>query len=193
MDDSASGTVAYHYRRMHDRILSLVDDLTATQLAWRPLPAGHSINWTLWHLARRSDYLQASLPSINVTLAARLGPGRQIWDEEELAARWGVSLDALEGREVGRSIAGDVADGSAPPNDDRLLDYARRAFAAVERAVGAVDDAVFRSQCARESPQVPADAATVGDVILLHLVHHSQHVGEIACLRGLQGLRGTTR
>jgi hypothetical protein len=47
-----------------------------------------------------------------------------------------------------------------------------------------------RAGAVRGAPVVGSTgAATVGDALLDHLTHSNRHVGEIACLRGLQGLR----
>ncbi len=70
-----------------------------------------------------------------------------------------------------------------------LLAYARRAFALAEQAVDAVDDPLFRAP--DTTATAVGRAATVGDAILAHLVHDNRHLGEIECLRGLQGLSGT--
>jgi hypothetical protein len=91
----------------------------------------------------------------------------------------------------------EAAAGLALPDRETLLDYARRALAAVERAAGVVDDEQWLEPDATSRAyhaglgQEPPDSATVGSAILEHLAHENRHLGEIECLRGAQGLRGT--
>ena len=77
------------------------------------------------------------------------------------------------------------------PGKADLLDYARRAFAATERALAALTDDDLRTPNALEAGGAHAATPTIGDAILTHLTHTNRHLGEIECLRGLQGLRGT--
>ena len=74
----------------------------------------------------------------------------------------------------------------------RRLGMSRQVWEAeglAERAVDAVDDQQFRQPNALE--QAGPDTPTVGRALLAHLTHDNRHLGEIECLRGLQGLRGT--
>jgi hypothetical protein len=78
-----------------------------------------------------------------------------------------------------------LAAGLPLPPKDVLVAYARRAFAAAEAAIAAIDDAeLLRDRT--DQPGTP-----VGRAILVHIVHDNRHLGEIECLRGLLGLKGT--
>lgn len=191
MDQQVAGMLGFHYRRTYDRVLALIDDLSDAQLAWRPAPAGHSIAWNLWHLARWSDYLQATIPGMTPALGASLGPGRQVWEAQDLAGRWGLPAAALGAHETGMLMSDEVAAGLALPGKAALLDYARLAFAAAERAVAAIDDGQLLAPNDLEAAASPDSPRTVGDAIITYLTHTNRHLGEIECLRGLQGLRGT--
>jgi hypothetical protein len=87
--------------------------------------------------------------------------------------------------------ADEAATRVAFPARDALFDYVRRAFAAAERAVGAIDDVELTRPNALEGAGVASGRARVGDAVTAHLEHSNRHLGEIACLRGLLGLRGT--
>jgi hypothetical protein len=186
-----AAVLASHFRGTYDRVLRLVDDLSDGQLSWRPGPASRSIGWNLWHLGRWTDHLQASIPSMTDALAERLGAGRQVWDSEELAARWSLESDQLGEHETGMLMADDAATRVVLPARDALFDYVRLAFAAAERAVGAIDDVELTRPNALEGAGVASSRARVGDAVTAHLEHNSRHLGEITCLRGLLGLRGT--
>jgi hypothetical protein len=191
MPTGPAAILAAHFRRTYDRVLRVVDDLSESQLSWRPGPAAHSIGWNLWHLARWTDHLQASIPAMTPALAERLGPGRQLWEADELAARWGLEPGQLGQHETGMLMADDAAARLALPARNALFDYVRRAFAAAERAVGAIDDVELTRPNALERAGEAASQATVGDAVTAHLEHNNRHLGEIECLRGLLGLRGT--
>jgi hypothetical protein len=186
METAAAAIVALRYRQSHDRILRLLDDLTEMQLTWHPPGGVHAIGWIVWHLARWADHLQAHLCESTPELLQRLGPGQQTWVTEGLAARWGLDPAALGADETGMLMGDDAAASLALPGKAILIDYARRAFALAERSVDAVDDRQFVAL--RGPAEQPT---TVGDTVLAHLVHDNRHLGEIECLRGLQGLVGT--
>jgi len=187
----ATAILVAHFRRTYDRVLRVVDDLSEAQLGWRPTPRAHSIGWNLWHLARWTDHLQASVPSMTAVLTERLGPARQIWAADELAARWGLEASELGQHETGMLMADEGAARLALPTRDVLFDYLRRAFPAAERAIGAIDDVELTRPNALELAGNPSSRLTVGDAVTAHLEHNSRHLGEIECLRGLLGLPGT--
>ena len=43
------------FARISEGTESVLDDLTAEQLAWRPGPAANPIGWLVWHLLRVQD------------------------------------------------------------------------------------------------------------------------------------------
>ena len=82
----------------HELIVKVTSDLSDEQLRRRPADVAPSVSpsiaWHLWHIARWADFLQASLPGMAPELERRLGPGRQVWEVEGLAARWGLAAAA---------------------------------------------------------------------------------------------------
>lgn len=174
------------YRRENRRVLSLVEDLVDDQMAWQPTPAAHSIAFNLWHLARWADSLQEKIPRMTPELGRRLGPSQQIWKTESLAQRWGLDPASLGWDESGMGMDESAAAGLRLPGKELLLDYARRAFAAAERAVDAVDDEQF--PVIYRSPHEWEGERPVGRYLVAHLAHVSFHLGQMACLCRAQGL-----
>jgi hypothetical protein len=180
-----AGIVAFHCRRTHERVLALVADLSDEQVAWRPPAHPHSIAFNLWHLARWTDHLQAIIPAMTPELARRLGPGRELWQAEGLAAAWGFTAADLGHDETGILMDDSAAAALPLPAKAILVEYARRAFAAAGEAVAAIDDEQFARL------QAINPTSTVGSAVLAYLTPDNRHLGEIEFLRGLQGLAGT--
>src|SRR3712207_4513797 len=109
MDKTPMDVISHYYRESHERVLRLVEDLTEEQLAWQLAPNTTSIAFHLWHLARWADHLQAAIPGMTPELRRRLGSGRQLWDEEDLAAQWGMNAATLGYAETGMLMDDDTA------------------------------------------------------------------------------------
>jgi hypothetical protein len=92
-----TSAVAYRVAQAHSLLLKVTSDLTDEQLKRRPAQVppeiAPSIAWHLWHIARWADLVQASIPGMTGELGRRLGPGAQIWESEDLAARWGFNAE----------------------------------------------------------------------------------------------------
>lgn len=196
MTRTTAATIADAYRETHERILALFERLDDEELAWRPATTTPSAAFSLWHLARWADHLQATLPTMTPELGRRLGTRPQIWVAEGFAARWGLESGTLGYEETGMLLDDESAARLRFPNRAELLDYARRAFAAAEAAVALVDEAQFG---AFEQPAatdevgaaLQASSATVGGAIVSHLTHDNRHLGMLECLVGLRGRPGT--
>jgi hypothetical protein len=72
------------------------------------------------------------------------------------------------------------------PEQSRVIDYARRAFAFAEDAIAAIPDDLMLV-VAKNDP----DGDTNLDNVVIYLEHLSRHLGMIESIRGLQGLSGT--
>ena len=196
MTQSTAAAVARVYRETHERVLALAGRLDDDELVWRPGPTSPSVAFTLWHLARWADHLQATLPKMTRELGEKLGARPQLWLADNLAARWGLEAAALGYEDTGMLLEDDLAAQLPLPARDTLLDYVRRAFAAADAAVALVDDTQF---AAYEQPNttdetgaaLQASSATVGGAIVSHLTHDNRHLGMVECLIGLRGRPGT--
>ena len=193
MSDAASRFLVGFIRYAHQSLLEVAQDLSDEQLAWRAARRAPPIRFHLWHIARWADHLQAALPTMTPQLAGRLGAGQELWDAEAIASQWGIVPAVLTTEVLGGNVQAGVGlddDASAAlplPTKKRLLDYARRAFAAADQAVAAVDDTDLPARCT----DLYGERGSVGKVLTIHLTHANRHPGMIEALRGVQDLRGT--
>jgi hypothetical protein len=184
-----------HYHTTLKRVLQVVADLTEEQLNWHPNITTPSIAFHLWHLARWADHLQATIPGMTGELSRRLGPGRQHWESENVAAAWGWETTQLGFEETGMRM--DPADMSELqfPKKDLLVEYARQVFATANEVLQAVDDGQWLEREREKFDQNDRSAlgpiGTVGSAIVVHLAHSNRHLGMIECLRGMQGMHGS--
>ena len=118
MSDSVMTTIARQYRETQEAILDLIDGLTDDQLAWSPNETTPSIGFHVWHLARWADYLQEMVH----------GRGNQVWEREDLAARWDLATAGLGYAQTGMGMDDSMANALCMPGKELLLDYALRAF-----------------------------------------------------------------
>ena len=182
--------IAARTAQAHELILKVAAELSDEQLTRRPADVAPSVAppvaWHLWHIARWADFVQASLNGMSPELERVLGPGRQIWDVEDLAERW--ELAAAAGyRNTGMGLDDEGSARLRLPERTFLLDYARRAFAKADRAVAAVDEDLFVTPCTDLYEQ----KTSIGTVVMSHLTHANRHLGMIEALKGMLGVRGT--
>ena len=187
MTRSHAAEIIGAYRKTHERILTLAERLTDAQLHWRPTPDSLSIAFHIWHIARWADHIQATFPGMTSELGRRLAPGVQIWEAEDQATQWGFASDQLGYAATGMTMPESVAVRLAFPSKATVLAYLSSAFAAVDRALTAIDEEQFE---AAEQPQQLTEGiwgeGTVGDAILAHIIHDNRHLGMIECLIGIQ-------
>jgi uncharacterized damage-inducible protein DinB len=158
-------------------VLKVVDGLSDDQLAWRPAPRAHSMGWTVWHIARCAD-----------KFAAELGGTPEIWVREGLATKWALADVLLGSNGVGTGVDDETAATLRPPSKDLLLDYTRRAFAALDAVVNDFD----AEAVARERTTLFFDEpAALGRAFITSIAHDNRHLGELEYVKGLLGLRGT--
>jgi hypothetical protein len=118
----------------------------------------------------------------------RPGPPEEIWLEEELASRWGLSEQTIGASETGWGMDDHLAAHIRLPSKEQQLGYARPAFAAAATlATAVVDLGLFETEFLDHRGRV----ATVGSSLLGQLTHARRHLGMIEALTGAQGMRGT--
>ena len=179
-----------YYRDANADVLKKVSDLSDEQLAWRPHQACNSVAFLLWHIARWEDHMQATVPGMTEELSRRLPPSQQIWERDQIAAKWGFAELQLGELELGTGFDRNVSDEPPWPPKEILLEYARQIFAAVEHAISFIDEGQFeeieRSQFDNEYMKgTMEESVTVGNAVMEHLVHTYHHLGEIYYLIGL--------
>lgn len=188
MTQSPASLILDAYCKNHQRILVFAEKLSQEQLTWRPAPDVLSIAFNLWHMARWADHLQAAIPGMTPVLSQRLSAGRQVWEEQGLGKTWGFDSAAMGYAGTGMGMDESSAVRLEFPPKKILLNYARLAFAAAERALQAVDETQFITE---EQPQPATEGiwesgGTVGSAIFSHLIHDSRHLGMMECLLGQQ-------
>jgi DinB superfamily len=187
---SPTEAIAARTMQVHELIVQVTSDLSDQQLAHRPPDVAPSvapsIAWHLWHITRWADFLQASLAGMDAELERRLGPGRQIWEIEDLAARWGLAA-AAGYRGTGMGLDDEGSSRLRLPGKGLLLDYGRRVFPKADRAVAAVNEELFMRPCT----DLYERRTSIGTAVMSHLTHASRHLGMMEALKGMLGVRGT--
>ena len=112
---------------------------------------------------------------------APLGQREQIWRSENLAQRWSLDPKVLGFEETGSGMEDAVAAALPLPGKAALLDYARRAFIAMERVVESISDNQLSVVVTVAGETVPLGAVFVGA-----LLHDEWTIGYIASLRRAQ-------
>ncbi|MFN8469838.1 MAG: DinB family protein [Caldilineaceae bacterium] len=185
-------SLLYYYQVGHRHILQFAEKLTDEQLHWRPTPEALPIAFHLWHVARWADYTNAVIPGMTPELSRILPPAGQIWEAERLAERWGFA-DDLGAKATGMQMGEEAGARLKYPGKDELLDYARKAFAAVEASSAAIPPDQME---AVEQWQPITDGiwgeATVGEALLDHVGHDNRHLGAMEALLGLQTGKGSS-
>ena len=187
MSVPVSTVVTYRVRQAHQLALKLAEQLSEEQLRWSSGPLAPSIAFHVWHTARWADLLQAKMREMTDALRERLGPGGEMWEAERLAEQWGFDVGALGPGATGMGMD-DGASAALPlPPKERLLDYARRAFGAMDEAVAAVGEEDLSESCVDQYGQ----RTSVGSAVLSHATHVNRHLGMMEALTGVLGVRGT--
>ncbi len=180
MTESIMAEISKQYRRTHEYLLDLVDGLTDEQIGWTPNATTPSVGFHVWHLARWADYLQEMIN----------GRGSQLWEKEGLAARWALETNSLGYAETGMSMDDKAAMTLRMPSKGVLLDYARRAFATSQQAVGTIGDEQFY-RIYEDLHGENWDGGRIGPIISNWMKHDNRHLGMIECLVGVQGMHGS--
>ncbi|GGK60272.1 hypothetical protein GCM10011509_05720 [Ornithinimicrobium pekingense] len=58
------------FQRVEDGVASVLEDLDADDLCWRPDPGANPVGWLLWHLSRQQDAQLAALAEVEQVWAA---------------------------------------------------------------------------------------------------------------------------
>ena len=99
MPETIMAEISRQYRLVHENLLALVDGLTDEQIQWIPGGTTPCVGFHVWHLARWADYLQEIIN----------GRGSQLWEKEEMAARWNMETAGLGYAQTGMSMDDETA------------------------------------------------------------------------------------
>jgi hypothetical protein len=171
------------FQNMHKYVLGLAESLDEEQLRWKPAGYSTSIGFHLWHLARESDYLKAALNQYYPQLGPDFGQATELWQAEGLGEQWGFPAD-LGQTGVGTGLSDEAAASLPLPPKAALLDYLRRAYAAIEAYVELLDTRYAHAADADDELRAKIDRVRVN--LLVFLLHDARHLGMMEVLKGLQ-------
>jgi hypothetical protein len=174
--------VFHNFKDIHKVVLSLADDLNDEQLNWKPEGYSTSIGFHLWHLARESDYLKAAILHHYPGFIPEFGDGKEIWEKESLAQKWGFP-EGLH-QTVGTGLSDDVAVTLPIPEKDELLGYLRSSYDAIECFVEQLDTRYPNFEGVDEELRKKIEMIRLN--LLVFLSHDCRHLGMMECLKGLQ-------
>ncbi len=173
--------------RTNSQLLALTTDLPEASFARRHGPRAPSIRFHLFHASRWADKVQSWLPSASGHLHELFGRRPQIWEAQEIAAKWGLSGMDLGESGTGMGVPDDDAAALPLPVRDVVTSYAASAFAELEQALAQLKPEHIEIECRDFSGR----ENTVGGALVHHLIHSNRHLGMIEALRGVLGVRGT--
>ena len=182
MSTPALYDVLHSFQDIHKVVLNLADDLNDEQLNWKPADYSTSIGFHLWHLARESDYLKAAILYHNPQYVPELGDGKQIWEKESLAQKWGFP-EGLH-QTVGTGLSDEAAATLPIPRKDELLGYLRRCYEEIECFIEQLDSKYPDFQ--NMDDELKKKIQMIRLNLLVFLSHDCRHLGMMECLKGLQ-------
>lgn len=166
-----------------DALIKETQGLTEAEFCQQPSPKAPPIGWHLWHIARWSDMLQASLPD-----------REQHWERARLVAKFGLDPTKLGLLQMGTMQSPQEAtDVIVTVGQERLVDYARTVF---EITVSALEVLALEDlYTPRESilridwSATPFTEGRGADVLLyndleFHSGHSVRHLGMVEALIG---------
>ena len=172
----------YSFKDIHKVVLNLADDLNDEQLHWKPEGYSTSIGFHLWHLARESDYLKAAILHHNPQFVPEFGDGKEIWEKESLAQKWGFPEEMHE--TVGTGLSDEAAANLPIPHKDELLGYLRSSYEAIEPFIELLDTRYPNFENMDEELRKKIEMIRLN--LLVFLSHDCRHLGMMECLKGLQ-------
>ena len=174
--------VLHSFKDIHQVVLNLADGLDDEQLNWKPEGYSTSIGFHLWHLARESDYLKAVILYHNPQFVPEFGDGKEIWEKESLAQKWGFP-EGLH-QTVGTGLSDAVAATLPIPAKDELLRYLRNSYDVIECFIEQLDMKYPSFENMDEDLKKKIEMIRLN--LLVFLSHDCRHLGMMECLKGLQ-------
>ncbi len=187
-------------KQTHSFLLEVSQNVAEDQFARPPGESSPPIGWHLWHVARWADRLQASLPGGLPEGRKTPDPNQGIWETDSLAAAWGLEASALGILQTGSGIAHEDARRIAAIGQGPHLEYAHRAFRALEAVIANMDSSAldqpresieqFVVEAGHHHPGAGIRTTAAGD-LALYIQHSNRHLGMIEAIRGGYGMKGT--
>jgi len=159
-------------KQMHNTYDDAISDLTPDQMCWRANDSGHPISFILWHYVRTEDNIIQYVLQRKPTVWLEGG-----WDQK-------FSLDRTA-QGTGMSLA-DAQGLRLEPKED-FQTYMKAVWNATDAYLASADDAFLQQKTTVKPLGEMPILNAIGNMCL---THGFTHIGEIAHLRGLQGLKG---
>lgn len=156
-----------YLREMH----TAMDGLTPEDLRWQPDPGSNHITWLVWHMARVEDGWMSEARKTE-----------QVWATSDWPEKLGLA--DLGGSNGWGWDAGEVA-GMPEISKDNLIGYYADVRAVTFAELDKMTDADMSLPWSHPKSSLTSIAPIFGHII----VEESQHLGQIAFIRGM--LRGT--
>lgn len=163
-------------------VLGLAEDLDDEQLNWKPEGYRTSIGFQLWHLARESDSLKAAILYHNPQFVPEFGDGKEIWEKEGFAQKWGFPEDLRQ--TMGTGLSDEIAAALPIPAKEELLGYLRNSHKEIECFIELLDTRFSTLEHVDEELKKKIELVRLN--LLVYLSHDCRHLGMMECLKGLQ-------
>lgn len=167
---------------IHKVVLDFATDLNDDQFLWRPRGYSTSIGFHLWHLARESDFLRVIILERTPQLVPEFGEPVEIWEEENLARRWGFPTDL--GATLGTGLSDEAASTLPIPPKGELMDYLKRSYASLETFVQKLDERYPTFAGLEED--IKKKLQNIRLNLLNFISHDCRHLGMMEVLKGMQ-------
>ena len=171
---STVGFIRSSLKQMHTTYNEAIGDLSPEQMSWRANDKGHPISFILWHYVRTEDNIIQFVLQRKPTVWLEGG-----WDEKfglhRTAQGTGMSLEDAQTLRL------------EPKSDFQT--YMNAVWEATDAYLASADDAFLEQKTTVKPLGEMPIANAIGNMCL---THGFTHLGEIAHLRGLQGLKGMT-
>jgi uncharacterized damage-inducible protein DinB len=152
----------------YGKLKQTVEGLTPEELLWQPGPESNHILWTVWHMARVSDRWANSTVLGN----------EELWIRDGWTKRLGMPADKYGRGETPEQVR------DFPSVDIALvLEYYDAAHASILAMIDALERADLDRDVFAEYRQ---ESLNIGWILGHILAEESQHLGQIAYIRGLQ-------
>ncbi|MDA1256221.1 MAG: DUF664 domain-containing protein [Chloroflexi bacterium] len=148
-----------------------LDGLTPEQWRWRPTPTANHILWTVWHLTRVEDMW------INSYLAGN----ELVWRAGGWAERFGMS----ERNSLGFGDTPEQVGAFPDVSPDLIAGYRADVLRSAEPVIRGLSESDLGAAWPDRNPFHPRPAPTAMWVLARIPVECSQHIGQVAYIRGL--------
>jgi len=159
-------------RQQHNMLNDAIGDLTDEQLHWRANEKGLPASFILWHYVRTEDNI--------IQFVLQRKP--TIWLEGGYPAKFDLPANAQ-----GTGMSHEDAQNLRIAPKDAFYEYMQAVWKATDDFLASTDDAALQAMTTvKPLGEMPVQNA-IGNMCL---THGFTHLGEIAHLRGLMGLKG---